>query len=315
MQFLIQLLRLLAFERAFGEILPETGHYGFTASKLAYLNSFPLILYALGVIVASQIGERFGRRSVFIGMNFICIIGAALCYTAKSYGQILAGRMIIMMHVGMEAWLVPMFTAEIVPSAVRGSLVAMYTFNHVFASFISSIVTHETSKIDNNNCWKIPLACIFIFPITVLLTFWLVPESPRWLVRRGKYNEAVKVLFYLNGTTPDYPAEEEATLLLQAVENSVTQGKWGDLFKGTNKVRQLNIHRGSRLLTQHAEKDHPRHHCLGIQPAHWSFIRFSIRCHLHQKHQCHECVHSNHDQASATLHWNIGCYLLRRQNW
>lgn len=226
----------IAFERKFGEFLPAQDRYGFTSSKLAYLNSFPLITYAIGVIVGSLIGERFGRKKLFVGMNFICIAGTVVCLTSKSYGQMLAGRMILYIHVGMEAWLIPMFQAEIVPAAVRGSLVATYTFSHIFAGFVSSIVTNFTSRLAGDQSWMIPFGLILIWPTLVLTFCWIVPESPRWLVRRGQYDKAVQSILFLSGTRPDYPAEEEATLLLEAVQETKIQGKWSDMLRGTNKV-------------------------------------------------------------------------------
>lgn len=86
----------------FGERDPATGKSALTPSQLAYLNSIPLITYAVGVVVASQLSERFGRKIVFLLMNSICMSGVAVSYTSTSYGQILAGRMMLQTHIGME---------------------------------------------------------------------------------------------------------------------------------------------------------------------------------------------------------------------
>jgi MFS family permease len=225
-----------AFERKFGEWLPGQDRYGFTSAKLSYLNSLPLISYSLGVIFGAQVGEKWGRKLVLVTMNLVCIIGCLVCITSKSYSQMLVGRMIIYIHVGIEAWLVPMYQAEIVPAAVRGTFVAFYAFDHIFAGLISSIVTNFTSKIKGDNCWLIPFGLMFIWPVLTLLLAFLVPESPRWLVRQGRYEDAVKSLRYLNGAEADYPAEEEAKYLLEAVEEDTVKGNWSDMLKGTNRV-------------------------------------------------------------------------------
>lgn len=126
-----------AFERKFGESLPGQNRVGFTSAKLSYLNSLPLIAYAVGVVLGAQVGERWGRKVVLVGMNIVCIIGCLICITSKSYGQMLAGRMVVYIHVGIEAWLVPMLQAELVPAAVRGTFVAFYAFDHIFAGLAS----------------------------------------------------------------------------------------------------------------------------------------------------------------------------------
>lgn len=54
-------------------------------------------------------------------MNVICVGGVVLSCLAKTYPQALGGRLVLYFHVGMEAYLVPMYMAEIVPAAIRGS--------------------------------------------------------------------------------------------------------------------------------------------------------------------------------------------------
>lgn len=130
-----------------------------------------------------------------------------------------------MMHVGMEAWLIPMFQAEIVPAAIRGSMVASYTFNHIFATFLSSIVTNATNKFPDDSSWKIPVACMFAFPSAALLLSWLVPESPRWLLRKGKYEHASRALYYLNGAKPGFVADDQIQLLRRALDDSEHKGR------------------------------------------------------------------------------------------
>ncbi|KAL0936804.1 sugar transporter [Colletotrichum truncatum] len=228
------------FEQRFGDYIPAKKAYGFTSNKLAYMNSFPLIIYAVGVVIGAQIGERWGRRLVFILTNIVCMAGTITVYTAKSYEQLLAGRMIVNFHVGMEAFLIPMFQAEIAPAAVRGSLTAIYAVNGVFAAFIASIITNFTSHINNDNCWKIPVGIGLLFPSFSLFFWMLIPESPRWLLRKGQYQKAVENLDYLFSAMPGYDAEKEAKLLQDALNQSDTKGRWKDLIKGNNLRRTVN---------------------------------------------------------------------------
>ncbi|KAM5375789.1 hypothetical protein ACJZ2D_005845 [Fusarium nematophilum] len=225
------------FETRFGEWNPKTEKYFISPSRLAYLNSFPLITYAIGVVIAAQISERWGRRIIVLLMNTICIGGVLLSLFARNYGETLGGRMLIQTHVGMEAYLVPMYVAELVPAAIRGAMVATYALSHIFAAFLASVITNFTSRIDGHASWRIPIGLIMIFPATVLVTSFLVPESPRWLLRKGRFEEAVNNIYYLRGADRDYPAEEEARLILEAIHNATTQGRWSELFKGTNARR------------------------------------------------------------------------------
>lgn len=260
------------------------------------MNSFPLLVYAVGVICGAQIGERWGRRLVFILTNIVCMAGTIIVYTAKSYNQLLAGRMIVNFHVGMEAFLIPMFQAEIAPAAVRGSLTAIYGVNGVFAAFIASIITDVTSKLTDDNCWKIPVGIGFIFPAFSLFFWVLIPESPRWLLRKGNYAKAVENLDYLYGAMPNYDAEKEAKLLQEALNTSETTGKWKDLVKGTNLVSNL-FHGTLHPLMHSLASYRQRPHCCCTGSTFRCIILQFVRHNLLEELEGHRPFHGNHGQA------------------
>lgn len=136
-----------------------------------------------------------------------------------------------------------MFQAEIAPPAIRGTVVVSYFFNHVFGSFIMSCITYKTSQWDTDACWKVPIAVLFIIPSLVLLLAWRLPESPRWLARKGRDEDAVKQLKFLYGSNPDYHAEKELDLLKASIEleDSIQRGSWADLWRGTNRVSRIGV--------------------------------------------------------------------------
>lgn len=129
-----------------------------------------------------------------------------------------------------------MVRSEPEADARYSTVVALYAFSHVFAAFVAAIITNETSKIRGDDSWRIPVAIMFAFPALALCTGWLLPESPRWLLRKGEHDRAVASLFYINGAEKDYPAEREARLILDTIANAPTKGQWSELFKGVNKV-------------------------------------------------------------------------------
>ncbi|CEI67397.1 unnamed protein product [Fusarium venenatum] len=222
------------FQHTFGDECAPNGVCHISTTNLSLLNSIPYIAYAAALFMASQIGERFGRRTVYVIMNIICLAGIAVSYTAKSYGQILAGRCIVNIYTGMEGWLIPMFTAELVPSRVRGAMVTMYVFGRLIGSLLIGIVAYATAPIPGDDSWKIPVAVLFSAPSLALLLSWLVPESPRWLIRMGREDKAIASLKYLNDGYPEYNVGEDIARMKMSLERNMEASGWIDLFKGTN---------------------------------------------------------------------------------
>ncbi|PYH70554.1 aldehyde dehydrogenase [Aspergillus vadensis CBS 113365] len=228
-----------SFEKQFGTYNSSTGEYGFSTQHLAFLNSLGLPAKVAGTFIGWAIGEYYGRRICFIGMQLMCIVGISVSYSATTFGQILAGRMIVQCFIGWEDWLVPMFLGEICPTVVRGATVVVYVFAHMFGSFICAIITYKTAELEGNAAWKIPIGVMWTFPCFILLCSWLVPESPRWLVRKNKIHAATKQLEYLNKGN-DIDVAGEVAFLQAAVEaNAQTKGSWAELLQGTNRRRTM----------------------------------------------------------------------------
>jgi MFS transporter, SP family, sugar:H+ symporter len=203
------------------------------------LNSFPLLTYAVGLVFANHIGERYGRRPIYIAMQFLCLIGLVVTYTSKTFGQILAGRCLVQSYIGMQEWLIPMLQAEIVPGAIRGAFVITFPLAHQFGAFILSIITNFTNKYPDNSAWQIPVAVMLAFPCINILCNFVIPESPRWLLRQHRFDDAVDNLHWLYGCSPDYSAAEDARLIQESFEEHerIATGSWLDLFRGTNARR------------------------------------------------------------------------------
>ncbi|KIW29629.1 uncharacterized protein PV07_05432 [Cladophialophora immunda] len=234
-------LTAAAFVKQFGEYNEKTHKYKIDATYLSFLNSFPLLVYVAGILIATLIGNRWGRRLVFCLMQLMCITGIAVTYSAKSFGQVLAGRCLVQAHIGMLEWLIPMYQAEIVPAAIRGRMVILFIFEHQSGALISSLICNFTSRRKDNSAWQIPVGLMFLLPSVALLLNWLVPESPRWLCRQGRYDDAAASLNHLYGCCKDYDAQEETALLKAGLEeaDAASKGTWAEVFKGTNRRRTI----------------------------------------------------------------------------
>ncbi len=215
--------------------------------KLSMLGSLGLPFRAAMLFVALFLGERYGRWVVFVVMQVGSIVGVTVLFTAHSFVAIVAGRIVLTSVSGWHDWLIPMYLAEIVPGPVRGSVIAFYMVFNYCGSLTAAISTFFCSHAFHDaRQYRIPFGLMWFAPVLCLALCWVLPESPRWLVRKGRHEEAVRTLHRLNGSKNGYSAEEEANLLRASIEeDSGTQGQWKDLFRGTNRVSLVHSFLGS----------------------------------------------------------------------
>ena len=206
--------------------------------KLSQLGALGTPCRAVFILAALFIGERYGRWVVFVLMQLGSATGVVIMFTATTFHQVLAGRMVLSAFSGWHDWLIPMYMAEIVPSPVRGAVIASYMGFNYFGSFFASVSAFaSTHAFSDARQYHVPMGLMFIAPGICLAFCWALPESPRWLVRKGKMDKAIRALYRLNGSKAGYSPEEEARLLKESVDaDTKTEGKWKDVFKGTNKV-------------------------------------------------------------------------------
>jgi len=159
-----------------------------------------------GMIFAGPLSDRFGRTIVLKASALLYAFSAFLAALAPSFIILVSARMLAGLGVGASLILAPMYIAEIAPSDRRGKLVSFNQLNIVVgisvAFFTNYLIVHlsksDASWVESlklkEYIWRWMLGIEF-FPATIyffLLIF--IPQSPRWLVMKGRYDEALKVM-------------------------------------------------------------------------------------------------------------------------
>ena len=161
----------------------------FNPSKnmLGNIVSFLSLGAAIGALCAFFVSEEIGRRrTIYIGTT-VMIIGAVIQASSFSSGQLLAGRIICGLGLGMNTSAVPAWHSECVPKQNRGSLMTTdllwVTGGALFAYWFDYGVTQNLS---GPVVFRLPLAFQLVFECAILLLMPFLPESPRWLALHGK---------------------------------------------------------------------------------------------------------------------------------
>ncbi|KAL1850459.1 hypothetical protein VTK73DRAFT_9675 [Phialemonium thermophilum] len=175
--------------------------------------------------------ELLGRRITIYIANAVFIVGAIMCTTpTHQLGLIYAGRLLTGLGVGGIAATAPIYVAEISPPAIRGRLTgffeSFYQVGAVIGFWINYGIVHN---IDTNKsiAWRIPMGVQLIPAGLLLIMSPILKESPVWLLKRGRDEDALKAYSYIRKLPVDhvYIAQDVAFVKEQiAEERRVTNG-------------------------------------------------------------------------------------------
>ena len=137
---------------------------------------------------------------------------------------------------------------EICPLNMRGYLAAWASMGWGGGRFLATGVLRGTLSINGEWAWRLPYALQWIFPVPLALLVWFAPESPWWLVRKGRYEDAKAVVrrsttsgVYTENEVDGYIEYMKHTDALDRAENA--NGNFADMFRGTN-LRRTEIQLG-----------------------------------------------------------------------
>ncbi|KAK7216998.1 hypothetical protein V2G26_005001 [Clonostachys chloroleuca] len=199
-----------AFDKRFGEYDPIKKISYLPSTWLALFHSLNYIGFAAGVIIGSFVSARWGRRTCMFIMSIYAIGTATIAVTSTNKHHIMAARILNYIYVGMELAVVPAYQSEIVPALVRGFVVGTYQLALILGGLVINCVCFGTSTLSGDESWRIPLGLFYIIPAIISTCIWFLPESPRWLLSKGRVDEArASLAQYRNGSFTEEEIDKE----------------------------------------------------------------------------------------------------------
>lgn len=204
-----------------------------------------------GALMAGDIADFTGRRTTIILGCLVFIVGVILQTASSGYGLLVAGRLIAGFGIGFVSAIIILYMSEISPKKVRGAIVSGYQFCITIGLLLASCVDYGTQNYTNSASYRVPIGLQMLWALILGMGLFLLPESPRYFVKRGKIDRAAEVLGRLRGQPRD--SEFVQTELAEIVANHeyelqvVPQGSyfssWLNCFKGSLFDQRSNLRR------------------------------------------------------------------------
>ncbi|MBD8137192.1 sugar porter family MFS transporter [Peribacillus frigoritolerans] len=193
-----------------------------------------------GGAMAGQLSDRLGRRKMILISSIIFAVGSILAGISPHNGILfmIVARILLGLAVGAASALVPAYMSEMAPARLRGRLSGINQTMIVSGMLLSYIVAYLLKDLPGTMAWRLMLSLAAVPALILFIGVSRLPESPRFLIKNNKMDEARRVLGYIRADKEQI--DSEITQIQETVkeEEKVNQkASWGTLL--SNKYRYL----------------------------------------------------------------------------
>ncbi|KAE8327986.1 general substrate transporter [Aspergillus sergii] len=201
---------------------------------------------AVGQVLLQYVTESYGRKVAFYIIWVIFVVSIFIESFATRWDHWLVAKLFSGMGVGMLQSTLPVYLSEIAPTQLRGFFINAYSFWFVVGQIFASVALNQLHSIDPLD-FRTPIYTQWAMVGATIIIFIIMPETPWWLVSKGKIDKASKMLRTYNGRVEGYDVSEQISELQEIMSATVVEerriaerdsqeGMWA-VFQGRNFIR------------------------------------------------------------------------------
>lgn len=164
---------------------------GLSSFQQELVTSLLLVGCMVGALASGRIADRVGRRFTVMGTALVFLVGVLLAAFAPSFPILILARFVIGLAVGSASMVVPLYIGETAPPRVRGALVSFNQLAITVGILVSYLVDYGLSSSEN---WRLMFGLAAIPAVILFFGMLVQKESPHWLIKQGRIDEAREVL-------------------------------------------------------------------------------------------------------------------------
>jgi MFS transporter, SP family, galactose:H+ symporter len=182
-----------------------------------------LVGAASAALGGGRLSDRLGRRVTLMLTSVIFMLGALICAFAGSFETLLVGRTIVGLGIGLASTTVPVYISEVSPPKARGWQVSLFQLAITIGILVAYLVDYMFAA---SAGWRWMLGLAVVPGLILGLGMLYLPESPRWLAKRGQTDKALEILRRIRGSSN---VADEFQEIQSTLAQGGERGHWSDL--------------------------------------------------------------------------------------
>eukprot|EP00566_Odontella_aurita_P005308 CAMPEP_0113540096 /NCGR_PEP_ID=MMETSP0015_2-20120614/8294_1 /TAXON_ID=2838 /ORGANISM="Odontella" /LENGTH=621 /DNA_ID=CAMNT_0000439869 /DNA_START=75 /DNA_END=1941 /DNA_ORIENTATION=+ /assembly_acc=CAM_ASM_000160 len=202
-----------------GAMLPIKRTFDLSPSQEEAVVSSTILAAFVFSLIGGSINHTFGRRKSALFAAAVFSVGSVVLAAAWDYNSLLAGRVIVGVGIGVASLTTPVYIAEVAKPSMRGTLVTVNALLVCVGQFVAGMCDGFFDEIAaRSGGWRYMLGLACVPSLGMFSGFLELPESPRWLLTKGRSGEALDILRSIRDT--DHGASEELVEIMDALPSA-----------------------------------------------------------------------------------------------